>query len=228
MAVITTLATIKLLGGASALSYGLARLTADWRWLNYRGFRLIAVPAHALPKMPRGYRIVKLDAEALANHVIDIPHNEQTARFEHGLECLAAFNSVNELVGVIWMGHDGYSEGNAQFTYRPPANGAWDTGLWVHPDHRMSRAFAALWAGARGWLETHGLDWSYSVVTDYNVASLRSHSRLGMVILGRMLILRIGNWRVLGGKGGGWQFARYSHDVDWDVPKVSDPVQLRK
>lgn len=220
MVIFSALAAIKILGGATALSYGLARLTHGRRWVEYSGFRLIAIPVSALPKMPRGYRVVSLDTAALSIHKIDVSTEIVADRFNQGLECLGAFNAANDLVGVIWLGRQGYSEGKHLFTFCPPSDGAWDTGLWVHPDYRMSRAFAALWAGGREWLGARNLQWSYSAVSDYNIASMRSHSRLGMMTLGFMLILRIGTWRLMGGRKSRWQLVRGDAAVDWIVPKV--------
>ena len=79
--------------------------------------------------------------------------------------------------------------------FRIPAGTAWDTGMWVHPDHRLGRAFSALVAALGEWMGRQGVAGSYSRIADYNLASLTAHRRLGARMLGHFGVLKVGNWQ---------------------------------
>ena len=82
--------TIQLLGVAGLLSYAAARFAARAGMLGYNRYSLVAVPIQGMPKMPRGFRIDALNADALAQHQIDVSTQVQAARFAQGLICLGA------------------------------------------------------------------------------------------------------------------------------------------
>jgi hypothetical protein len=107
----------------------------------------VAVPVDGMPKMPRGFRVEALDANALAMYEIDISRDVQIARFAQGLTCLGAFNAKEELTGINWIGVEPFVEDEVHVRFSVPADAGWDTGLWVRPEHRLGRGFAALWAG---------------------------------------------------------------------------------
>jgi hypothetical protein len=184
-----------MLGMAGMLSYGAARLAAKTGMLGYHRYTLIAVPVAHMPEMPRGFKVVELSLDALSEHEIDVSRAVQQARFAQGLSCLAAFNAKDELVGVTWVGTDSFIEDEVHVRFSVPDYACWDTGLWMKPEHRMSRGFAALWAGTAHWLKVHGLHWSMSRIADYNMSSITSHQRMGAVIIGHVTILRIFNWQ---------------------------------
>jgi hypothetical protein len=74
----------------------------------------------------------------------------------------------------------------------PPANNAWDFGVHVEPEFRMTRAFMTLWnEGARRMTE-RGLENSLSRISSYNPNSKLSHARMGAREIGRATFLNIG------------------------------------
>jgi hypothetical protein len=184
-----------MLGVAGLLSYAAARLAARAGMLGYNRYSLVAVPVEGMPKMPRGFRVDYLDADALAQHQIDIPIEVQATRFAQGLVCLGAFNSKNELVGVNWIGRGPFVEDEVHVRFSVPNDAGWDTGLWVRPEHRLGRGFAALWAGTAEWLQGQGCAWSMSRIADYNLPSILSHKRMGGVIVGHVTAVRFFRWQ---------------------------------
>lgn len=184
-----------MLGVAGLLSYAAARFASRAGMLGYNRYSLLAVPVEGMPKMPRGFRVELLDADALAQHQIDVPIEVQATRFAQGLICLGAFNSKNELVGVSWMGRGPFVEDEVHVRFSVPDDAGWDTGLWVRPEHRLGRGFAALWAGTAEWLRGQGCAWSMSRIADYNLPSILSHKRMGGVIVGHVTALRFFRWQ---------------------------------
>lgn len=188
--------SLKTLGMGTALSYGAARLTNNVPWLGYHRYRLLAVPRAGMPKMPGGYRALTLSARDLADHAIDVDNSVQAARFAQGMVCIGAFAGA-ALCGVNWLTTGSFDEDEVRVRYVLPPGAAWDTGLWIPPERRMSRAFAALWAGSAAWLADHDLNWSVSRIADYNLSSLNSHRRMQAVDIKRLLALRVGNMQII-------------------------------
>lgn len=214
----SAITTIKLLGLAGVVSYAAARLAVRLRLVSWQRAHVVAVPRHALPAMPRGFSVMELDAPALEQRSIDIGPGNQAARFAQGLRCLGAIAANGELAGTIWVTSGACTEGELPLRFHPPAGCGWDTGMWIHPDHRLGRAFAALWAGVGAWLDQHGLSWSASSIADYNLTSLGAHRRLDMVILGRFVALRIGQWHFIAAGAEPWRLVRGTAALDWQVP----------
>ncbi|HEY6817582.1 MAG TPA: hypothetical protein VI168_18750 [Croceibacterium sp.] len=186
----------KVIGAIGLASYAIAFLCAKRRHIAYHRFRLVAVPASGLPAMPRGYTWRKLGRAELARHEIDAGPRVQAERFAAGLECLAVFSSSGELVGVSWIGSGSHEDPLFGIRYELPPLTAWDTGLWVPEDKRMTRAFAALWAAIGEWLRHEGLAWTMSSIADYNVASITAHRRLGARELRSVTVIRVGKLQI--------------------------------
>jgi hypothetical protein len=186
-----------MLGLMGVLSYATARLAAKAGVIGYNRYTLVAVPVAGMPKMPRGFRVEEINAAHLQKHVIDVPADVQSARFAQGMVCLAAFNATDELVGVNWVGTRPFVEDEVHVCFCPPIDAGWDTGLWIKPEHRMGRGFAALWAGTARWLAEHGRRWSMSRIADYNLASIKSHQRMGAIIVGHITAIRLFRWQYM-------------------------------
>ncbi len=187
--------TIQLLGVAGLLSYAAARFAARAGILGYNRYSLVAVPVGGMPNMPRGFRVELLDANALAQCQIDVSTDVQATRFAQGLVCLGAFNAKNQLVGVNWVGCGPFVEDEVNVRFSVPENAGWDTGLWVRPEYRLGRGFAALWAGTAEWLHAQNLQWSISRIADYNLPSILSHKRMGAVTVGHITAVRLYKWQ---------------------------------
>jgi hypothetical protein len=192
-----SITSLQMLGIAGALSYGLARLAAKAGMLGYNRYTLVAVPVTGMPKMPRGFRVEPVSPDALAAREIDVTRAVQAARFAQGLTCLGAFNFRDELIGVTWVGIAPFVEDEVHVRFSAPTGAGWDTGLWVRPEHRLGRGFAALWAGTAEWLAERGCHWSMSRIADYNLPSILSHKRLGAATVGHITAIRFFRWQYM-------------------------------
>lgn len=186
--------TYRTLGPKGFASYALSRAVAALPGIAYRRYQLIAVPRAAMPPMPRGHAARALE-DAELRHVateLDLTDATITFRRRQGMTCLGAFRG-ERLLGVTWLTDRPFDEDEVTVRFVPPPGAAWDTGLYVRPEDRGGRAFAALWAGTGEWLDARGLDWSMSRITDYNDASWRAHARIGARALDTLTALRIGD-----------------------------------
>ena len=191
----SALQTLQILGVAGVASYALARAAVRSGLLAFYRYAIVATPQPSLPAMPRGYAVRPLSAAELAGHSIDAPPTVQADRFAQGMTCLAAFNRKEQLVGVTWLIEGGLIEDDVRVLFEVPENCCWDTGLWIAPAHRLSRAFAAIWAGTAEWMVERGLTHSVSRIADYNLASILSHRRMGAVTLGHHSFMKIAGWQ---------------------------------
>jgi len=175
------------------LSYGLARLCAWSGLASWRRYVLVAVPVDRMPAMPRGWE-ARIMEEAAPAGIVEPEVAEY--RLRQGMCCIAAAPEGEVAVGVTWATTGRFEEDEAHLTFVPPTGAAWDTGLYVEPRARGGRAFAALFAGTRGWAEARGLRWSMSRISDYNLASRRSHARMGAHEIGRVAVLTLGGYQL--------------------------------
>lgn len=191
----SALHTIQLLGVATVASYAIGRLAVRSGLLVYYRYAIIATPRSAMPAMPAGFQVRALMPAELSTHSIDAPARVQHDRFAQGMTCLGAFNKSGALVGVTWLAAGGLVEDDVNVRFVVPDGCCWDTGLWIAPRYRLSRAFAALWAGTAEWMAANGLEHSYSRIADYNLPSILSHKRMGAVTLGYHSFIKIGRWQ---------------------------------
>lgn len=180
-----------IIGPSGRLSYLFGRACARLPGVTYARHVLITVDAEALPEMPRGYSVRRMTATMLDVVRTDAGPEVRAARLAAGMTCLGAFDRSDALVGVTWIGPGPHDETVLGVRFRLPPGAAWDGGLWIDEERRMSRAFVALWAGMRLWLGNQGLRQSVSSIADYNAASVAAHRRLGARVLGHVAVLRI-------------------------------------
>lgn len=187
--------TIQMLGMIGAVSYVAARLIGRSGGGAFHRYAILAQPRRALPAMPRGFSVRELGAEELSRHTVDAPAAAQARRFAEGLTCLGAFDSKARLTGLIWLREGRHDEDEVAVAFLLPQQCCWDTGLWIAPEYRMGRSFAALWAGAGAWMDARGITHSLSRVSDYNIAALRAHKSMGASVLAHYSFLRLGRWQ---------------------------------
>lgn len=218
------------IGVSGWLSYLLSRLCGAVPGLDYIRHLVVAVPAAQIPPMPRGYGARALPAAELAGHCIDACPRVQAERFGAGMTCIGAFDAKERLVGVTWIGRAIHDEPVLQVRFRLPRHAAWDGGLWIDEDRRMSRAFVAVWAGVGQWLEQEGLGLTISSIADYNAASLAAHRRLGAQALARVSVLRIGSMQLTLGAGARprWSRPKRRPEIDLQVDRRSGAVRLSR
>ena len=115
------------------------------------------------------------------------------ARFDQGAIALAVYRQ-DRYIGYVWLSFDRYDEDEVRCTYELPRSpkAAFDFDVYVFPEYRMGRAFAAVWQAANTFLRAHGVRQSYSRISRFNLASLRAHTRLGARRVGRATFLRVG------------------------------------
>lgn len=115
------------------------------------------------------------------------------ARFEQGAQCLGVYRK-GQLLGYIWFSTDRYLEDEVRFTYElaVPAQSVFDFDLYVLPEHRLGIAFMAIWHGANLYLHRKGVRYTFSRLTRFNLASRRSHARLGWGRVCRTAVLKLG------------------------------------
>lgn len=190
-----------IIGPGGHLSYLFGRLCARMPGLFYVRHQIVAVDRQNMPPMPRGYSARLIKAGELAGHATDASLSVQAERFAAGMLCLGAFNSRDALVGVTWLDTRVHEEQVLGVRFALPPHAAWDGGLWIDEERRLSRAFVALWAGTRVWLEEQGLHQSISSIADYNAASLAAHRSLGARVIGHIAVMRLGRYQLtFGGK----------------------------
>lgn len=167
------------------------RLTA--RRVRVVKYRLTAQPVAPAPLLPaRGAGALRIERVDTA-HPLYVPllaHSPRPAavihqRLKAGAVCFAAFKH-DTLQGFLWLQHGAYEEDEVRclFLPQPAAQAAWDFDVWVHPAQRGSRLFLRLWDTAFAYLRAQGVRWTMSRVNAYNPESLKSHSRLGAVVVG--------------------------------------------
>ncbi len=191
--------TLQMLGLIGAASYLAARAARALGRAAFHRYAIVAQPRAGLPSMPRGWRVAELGADELAGQVVDADAGVQARRFAEGLVCLGTFDPKDRLVGLVWLREGRHDEDEVAVRFLVPARCCWDTGLWIAPEHRMGRAFAAVWAGVGQWMDARGLDHSLSRVSDYNLPALTAHRRMGARVLAHHSFVRVGGWQ--------WSFA---------------------
>lgn len=190
--------TLSIIGIAGVASYAFARLAVRTGWVRWYRFALVYLPRGRLPAMPAGYSARELTHEEALAFECGATEEFRHNRLRDGMTCLAVTNRAGTCVAAAWIGTGDCAEDDVALTVRVPPCVAWDTGMWVHPDHRLGRGFAALAAALGEWMERRGIDGSYSRIADYNLASLTAHRRLGAQTIARVGVLGIGRWQWCG------------------------------
>ena len=117
------------------------------------------------------------------------------SRFDQGAICLGAYRK-DKLIGYIWFCFHNYEEDEVRCTYvlTDPAHSVFDFDLYVLPEHRMGIGFMAIWHGANAYLRERGIKYTFSRLTRFNLASRRSHARLGWKCAARAVFLKA--WQI--------------------------------
>lgn len=210
--------TYRTLGPKGFASYALSRAVGPLPGIVYRRYQIVAVPRAGMPAMPRGHAVRALSREDLRRcaGLVDLEMATIDFRIGQGMTCLGAYRS-ERLIGVTWLTDRPFDEDEVALRFVPPPGAAWDTGLFVRPEERLGRGFAALWAGTAEWLAERGLDWSMSRINDYNDGSWRAHERMGGRRLDCVTALRVGDRQ--------WLFGTRPRRVRL-TPGVRPPVML--
>ena len=119
-------------------------------------------------------------------------------RFAQGAICLGAFRGT-DLIGWLWFVIGEFRDHTLPVGFRlePAGKTAWDFDVYVHPEARMSAAFARLWEAAFEALRERGVTQTLSAISAYNPASLRAHRRLGATPFGSIVVVRLGQFQAV-------------------------------
>lgn len=215
--------TLSIIGIAGIASYAFARLALRTGWVCWYRYAVIYLPRDNLPAMPPGYSAEELTPDEALTIETGATEEFRRNRLRDGMTCLAVRNRKGACVAAAWIGAGDCGEDDVSLMFRIPAGTAWDTGMWVHPDHRLGRAFSALVAALGEWMGRQGVAGSYSRIADYNLASLTAHRRLSARMIGHFAVLKVGNWQWCA--QGRPRLIRIdgAHRSDYLVPKTPSP-----
>lgn len=148
--------------------------------------------------MPRGYTVIEAREAQLNPDILGASAEAIAYRQSMGCTCLVALDSKQQAVGAIWITDHPFHEDEADLRYVPGSEMAWDLGLYIVPEYRLGRTFAALWAGVGAWMDQRALKWSCSRITDYNLESRAPHARLGAKVIGTVWAFSLSHWQWTG------------------------------
>ena len=159
-------------------------------------YDLMVQPVHDQPLLPRGAGSLEVrcirpgDPEFAA---LPIRPSLIEARLRQHARCVAALRR-GELIGYMWFCPQRYEEDEVRcdFELEPGDSSVFDFDFFVQPEHRLGRAFAALWDGANVELRRLGVARTFSRVSRFNTASRRSHAQLGARRIGVAAFLCLG------------------------------------
>jgi hypothetical protein len=158
--------------------------------LRVYAYDLVVQPLRADP-VPAGYEFREIRRGDPDVELMPARPDIKAQRFDHGAFCLGAYRG-GKLVGFAWFKAESYDEDEARCTYVLPPGTVFDFDVYVFPQYRMGRAFAALWAGASAFLRDRGVRATCSRIAMSNVTSMRAHARLGARRVGRATFLQLG------------------------------------
>jgi hypothetical protein len=175
-------------------TYRADRLIGSMTGIRLRRYLFTGLSVKDLPILPRGYQIERHEADHSDVAALFPDATARAWRFDQQAKCLTVtLNDV--LLGGLWLATTQFDEDEVRARYQLGTASAWDLGLLILPEHRATRAFAALWAGARDWLSERGLGGSISRISDYLEPSIRAHARLGGRLLGSACFICLGDWQ---------------------------------
>jgi hypothetical protein len=124
--------------------------------------------------------------------------NIKDSRFRQGARCLGVYKR-DQLVGYLWFRFGSYEEDEVRCDYElvPHDRSVFDFDLFIFPEHRMGLAFVATWHGANAFLRDHGVQYTFSRLTRFNLPSRRAHSHIGWKRVGSAIFFQAGRLEVM-------------------------------
>lgn len=190
---------IRAFGVADGLLYGTDRVFRAVFMSRARVFKyyFVAQPVAERPWLPPG-RPVGVSVRAVCSGDVELrkfprPAEVIRARFEQGGNCLAAYKG-DMFLGFIWFNLGLYREDEVRCSFLPLPRGeaSWDYDVYVDSRYRMGRLFARLWDELNSRLRSDDIRWTVSRISAFNAESRKSHDRLGAVVIGSAVFLRLG------------------------------------
>jgi GNAT superfamily N-acetyltransferase len=136
------------------------------------------------------------------------PATVNQQRWRDGAVCYAA-RVKGRFAGTIWIQRERYAEDEVRcdFVLAQPAESCWDFDVYVDPDFRLGRTMARMWQHVEDELVKQGVRWSFSRISRFNAASLKSHARLGARAVGSATFLVLGGWQFALMGRSGWRIS---------------------
>jgi hypothetical protein len=185
-------------GFGAGLLYVLGRLLeAISPQLGLYVYELVAQPIPEEPLLPvrlrSAFQIREIRAGDPDIQLMPARQEIKASRFAQGAVCLGAYRR-DRLIGYLWLCSGTYHEDEVRCTYvlSQPERSVFDFDLYIFPEHRLGRGFAALWDGAGDYLRTRGVDFTFSRLTRFNLQSRRAHAHLGSRRVASAVFLKIG------------------------------------
>lgn len=183
-------------------------------------YRLVAQPignpALATVRLDAGTVVRRIAPDDPVIDAFPRPRDVIEGRFAAGSECFVAFVK-GEFAGHIWIARDRYVEDEIRCTYclANPTTGRWDYDVYVQPAQRLGRTLSRLWKAVDDTLAAEGVAWSFSRISRFNPASMRSHDRLGALAVGDLIVLRLAGaqFNLRRDAGGRWL-------AGWQAPEL--------
>jgi GNAT superfamily N-acetyltransferase len=122
---------------------------------------------------------------------------EIETRLVRGDVCVAAFMS-GKLAGYHWVCHGEFEETDIRCCLAPEPRGitVWDYDLFVQPQYRVGVLFTGLWDEMNAYLHKQGCQWTASLISGFNKASLNAHLRLGARRRAKLVFIKFFVWQV--------------------------------
>lgn len=160
--------------------------------VQYYGFFEQSLGDRALP---RAYSAHSIETPGEVARDLGLPQGVAISRQREGAQCVGIYYD-EQLIGSIWFSalpfHEDEVDAIYDLTGEERTKFCWDFGVYVAPDWRASRAFAAVWAGGAHAMRDHGYIKSLSRISLFNRASVTAHQRLGAREFARALFVKCG------------------------------------
>lgn len=193
-------ALVREAGWRAGMTHAADRLLRQLGWGHVHHYLFLAQPLAgqaAGQAKSRHFTVRPLEAADPALNSLPLDRAVLDYRFGQQAAATGAFDGAR-LAAVVWYTPGPYEEDEvrAHYTPLPAGRAAWDFGVYVAPDYRVGRAFASVWAGAAAAMRQRGIDWTLSRVNVINAASVAAHRRLGAVVIGRAVFMRLGRVQI--------------------------------
>ncbi|GEQ96465.1 hypothetical protein JCM17844_01020 [Iodidimonas gelatinilytica] len=195
------LALVRELGAGWAVLYLLHRLFAAQSLpVSLYAYRLVRQPVPdraslgAARRARFSCRLLEPQDPMLAATFID--EEILDYRFSQGAQCYGLFKE-DRLIAWLWLVKGAYEEDEVRARFLLAPDCVWDFDVYIHPDHRLGFAFAALWDAVNEDLHRHSIRWTISRISAFNAASLRSHARMGATPCGGLVFLSFGSVQLM-------------------------------
>ncbi len=191
----------KELGGVDCGWYLFKRLFAVlFPALSVNRYKLLAQKVNGeMPSRCCGHESVIIKQVLNSDYNIDwFPRSLEIiqSRFAQHAICFVAFKN-NQPAGCLWLVLGPYDEDEVKCKFVPQKSAAWDFDVYIKPEHRLSRIFMYLWHEANQYMRLNGIRWTMSRVDAFNDQSIRSHKRMGAIIIGSATFIGYGNLQVM-------------------------------